>query len=161
MNCLASFKVKPNKRYINLILCWVVLGLAFFMSFVPSMNRLIAKIAYEGDWLQYRLIRALCNMIVSRMPLYLVLVVLVGCTVWVLLFDRFMRVQQIKCFEDYFFFMTFNDRKPIKYKDVVIKLHSSYLEMGSKKDWLLRRVIVEDRDEFLAFLKERGVSFEK
>lgn len=161
MNCLASFKVKPNKRYINLILCWVLLGLAFFVAFVPGLRDLAAHIAYDGDWIQYRFIRALGNMMAEMYPLIPVLAVLTGCTVWVVMFDWFMRVQEVKCFDDHFFLVTTSHRNPIKYKDTVIKKHAKYIEIGSKKDWVLRRIVVEDREDFLDFLKERGVSFEK
>ncbi|MCF0113984.1 MAG: hypothetical protein HUJ56_01425 [Erysipelotrichaceae bacterium] len=158
---IASFEVKPNRRYLSLLFCWVLMILAFLLSFIPSTHELIGHIAYDGDWLCYRIIRAIGNMIYARIPLLPPLGILIGSSLWCLYTDYLNYPIQVIVTDECLTLKYKKYEKKMDYSHLLIKEHKNYIEIGNKKDWFLKQLVIDDQSAFLAFLKERGVSFEK
>ena len=160
MSDKVSYAIKPNKkRIIRLVICWVLLGLAFLCSFMPSMVEPLKVFAYDHDWLNRRLLMGLADMIIMRKPLIIVLGCLVLVTVFIVITEYVTRPVGIELGEGSLILNYRDKQKEIAYKDLKVIKHNGYAEIGEKKAWLLNQVVADK--SFYDELNARGVSYEK
>ncbi|MCF0110188.1 MAG: hypothetical protein HUJ57_09065 [Erysipelotrichaceae bacterium] len=160
MSDKVSYAIKPNKkRIIKLVICWVLLGLAFLCSFIPSIVEPLRVFAYDHDWLNRRLLMGLADMIIMRKPLIIVLICLALVTVFIVITEYVTRPVSIELGENSLILNYKDKQKEIAYKDLKVIKHNGYAEIGEKKAWLFNQVAVDKA--FYDELDARGVSYEK
>ena len=160
MSDKVSYAIKPNKKsIIKLVICWVLLGLAFLCSVIPSIVENLRVCAYDHDWLNRRLLMGLADMIIMRKPLIIVLGCLVLVTVFIVITEYVIRPVGIELGEGSLILNYRDKQKEIAYKDLKVIKHNGYVEIGKKKAWLLNQIVVDK--SFYDELNARGVSYEK
>ena len=160
MSDKVSYAIKPNKkRIIKLVICWVLLGLAFYCSLNADIVAALRVFAYDHDWINRRVVMSLADMIIMRTPLYLVLCFLILLNIYILVTELSAGVIRVDIGTDSILLCRGRKERVIPFNDLRVIKHKEFAEIGKKKAWLLNQVVVDK--SFYDELNARGVSYEK